>query len=168
MDKPIQILVVSPEFTNGDVLKDITNREGWKLFWTPTVRESREVLAKENCDLVFSDRCLSDGTYRDVLDAMRLLGLCIPMIVTSRLADWDEYLEAVHEGAFDLIASPSQAADLVRAISQARSENRKIGRAVAVDNVPGIRVEGPLEPPFTLSKSTNIERYPSMTKPHRE
>src|SRR5882762_3497208 len=31
VDKPIQILVVSSEFTNCDVLKDIINREGWKM-----------------------------------------------------------------------------------------------------------------------------------------
>lgn len=165
VDKPIQILVVSSEFTNCDVLKDIINREGWKMFCAPTVRECREVLANENIDLVFSDRGLADGTYRDVLVIMRLLRLYIPMIVTSRLADWDEYLEAVHDGAFDLIASPSRAADLVRVISQAHSENQKIGRAVAVDNAPVTSVGGPLEPPFTMSKSRSIERYPSMTSP---
>ena len=164
MDKPIQILVVSSEFTNCDVLKDIINREGWKMFCAATVCECTEVLANENIDLVFSDRCLADGTYRDVLVIMRLLRLYIPMIVTSRLADWDEYLEAVHDGAFDLIASsPSRAADLVRVISQAQSENQKIGRAVAVDNTPVTSVGGPLEPPFTMSKNRSIERYPSMT-----
>lgn len=156
MDKPIQVLVVSSESTNCDALKDIINREGWKLFWTTTVRESREVLAQDNFNLVFSDRGLADGTYRDVLVAMRLLGLCIPMIVTSRLADWDEYLEAVHDGAFDLIASPSRPADLVRAISQV---TRPLSTATALPRTVG--------PYFTVSKSRSIERYPSMTKPHR-
>lgn len=163
MDKPIQILVVSSEFTNRDVLKDIINREGWKMFCAATVRECREILANENIDLVFSDRGLADGTYRDVLVIIRLLRLHIRMIVTSRLADWDEYLEAVHDGAFDLIVSPSRAADLVRVISQAQSENRKIGRAVAVDNASVPSVRGPLEPPFTMSKNRSIEGYPSMT-----
>src|SRR6267142_3818980 len=151
-DKPIQILVVSSEFRNCDVLKDIINREGWEMFCAATVRECGEVLANENIDLVLSDRGLADGTYHDVPVIMRLLRLYIPMIVTSRLADWDEYLEAVHDGAFDLIASPSRAADLVRVISQAQSENQKIGRGVAVDNAPVTSVGGPLEPPFTMSK----------------
>ena len=135
------------------------------MFCAATVRECREVLANENIDLVFSDRGLADGTYRDVLVIMRLLRLYSRMIVTSRLADWDEYLEAVHDGAFDLIASPSRAADLVRVISQAQSENQKIGRGVAVDNAPVTSVGGPLEPPFTMSRSRSIERYPSMTSP---
>jgi len=55
------------------------------MFCAATIRECREVLANENIDLVFSDRCLADGTYRDVLVIMRLLGLYISMIVTSRL-----------------------------------------------------------------------------------
>jgi DNA-binding NtrC family response regulator len=165
VDKPIQILVVSSEFTNCDVLKDIIKGEGWKLFCVATIRECREVLANENIDLVFSDRALADGTYRDVLVIMRWLKLHISMIVTSRLADWDEYLEAVHDGAFDLIASPSRTAELVRVISQTQSEKQKIGRTVAVDNAPATNVGGLLEPPFTISKSRSIERYPSMTSP---
>jgi DNA-binding NtrC family response regulator len=165
VEKPVQILVVSSEFTNCDVLKDIINREGWKMSCSSTVRECREVLANENIDLVLSDRRLADGTYRDVLVIMRLLRPHIHMIVTSRLADWDEYLEALRDGAFDLIASPSRAADLVRAISQAQSENQKIGRAVALDYAPMNGVGEPLEPPFTVSKSTSIERYPLMTSP---
>jgi len=55
------------------------------------------------------------------------------MIVTSRLADWDEYLEAVHDGAFDLIASQQDRGPSPR--NQSSPErNQKIGRAVAVDN----------------------------------
>jgi FixJ family two-component response regulator len=44
--------------------------------------------------------------------------------VTSRLADWDEYLEALHHGAFDLIASPCQPTDVVWAIIQAKREDK--------------------------------------------
>jgi hypothetical protein len=43
--------------------------------------------------------------------------------VTSRLADWDEYLDALHHGAFDLIASPCQPTDVLWAIVQARRED---------------------------------------------
>src|SRR5258706_14322648 len=128
VDKPIQILVVSSEFTNCDVLKDIMNREGWKMFCAATVRECREVLANENSDLVFSDRGLADGTYRDVLVIMRLLRLYSRMIVTSRLADWDEDLETVHAGAFYLISSPNRAPELVPVISPAPRENQNKGR----------------------------------------
>jgi DNA-binding NtrC family response regulator len=133
VNKPIQILVVSSEFTNCDVLKDITNREGWKMSCALTVRECKEVFASQNIDFVFCDRVLTDGTYRDVLVIMRSLSLNISLTVTSRLADWDEYLLAVRDGAFDLIASPSRAADIVRVINQAHSENQQISTPTACD-----------------------------------
>src|SRR5207247_10654338 len=71
VDKPIQILVVWSEITNCDVLKDIINREGWKMVCAATVRECSEVLANENIDLLFFDRCLADGTCGDVGFSMR-------------------------------------------------------------------------------------------------
>jgi DNA-binding NtrC family response regulator len=135
MDTPIQILVVSSESTNCDVLKDITHREGWKMFCASTVRECREVFAIQNISFVFCDRVLTDGTYCDVLAIMRSLSLNISLTVTSRLADWDEYLLAVRDGAFDLIASPSRAADIVRVISQAQREDQMPGTTVAAGKV---------------------------------
>jgi DNA-binding NtrC family response regulator len=87
------------------------------------------VFANQEIDLVFCDRGLTDGTYRDVLAITRSRSRNVRLVVTSRLADWDEYLEALHDGAFDLIASPSQTADIVRVISQAQREDQKTGTA---------------------------------------
>jgi FixJ family two-component response regulator len=56
------------------------------------------------------------------------------LVVTSRLADWDEYLEALNDGAFDLIASPSQTADVVRVLNQAHREDKMTGASVPADN----------------------------------
>jgi DNA-binding NtrC family response regulator len=74
--------------------------------------------------LIFCDRRLSDGTYRDVIAATYAASLPARVIVTSRLADWDEYLDALHHGAFDLIASPCQPTDVLWAIVQARRETQ--------------------------------------------
>jgi len=63
--------------------------------------------------LVFCDRRLPDGTYGDVLKIIRSLNKSIPLVVTSRLADWDEYFEVLQHGAFDLIASPTQPTDAI-------------------------------------------------------
>ena len=59
-----------------------------------------------------SPRQLPDGTYRDVLRIIRSLNKDVPLVVTSRLADWDEYFEVLQHGAFDLIASPCQPKDV--------------------------------------------------------
>lgn len=134
MDNHVPILVVSSDLKNRHALLDILNRSGWNAICASTVGECQETLSGGNFGLVFCERRLADGTYREVLSMTRSLsqGPHVRLVVTSRLADWDEYLEALHDGAFDLIASPSQTADIVRVINQVQREDQKTGaRAVA-------------------------------------
>jgi DNA-binding NtrC family response regulator len=60
---------------------------------------------------------LTDGTYRDVL-VMRPPGKGVRVVVVSRLADWHQYVEALHEGAFDVIGSPCELSDVVWILKQ--------------------------------------------------
>ena len=46
--------------------------------------------------------------------------------MTSRLADWDEYLEALRHGAVDLIAAPCKPSDVFSAIAQAQREDEEL------------------------------------------
>jgi DNA-binding NtrC family response regulator len=120
MDKPIPILVASSEFKNRRALRDILNREGWETICASTVSECEEVFANKDIDLVFCDRGLTDGTYHNILAITHLLSRNVRLMVTSRVADWDEFLEALHDGAFDLITSPSQTLDIVRRTTDCR------------------------------------------------
>ena len=122
MDKQMPILVVSSEFRNCNALRDILGREGRDTIYASTVGECAEVFANQNIDIVFCERRLTDGTYRNILTMARSRGRSVRLVVTSRLADWDEYVEALGNGAFDLIASPSQPADIVRVLNQAQRE----------------------------------------------
>lgn len=123
MNQPISILVVSSEIRNRDFLRDLLNREGWKTVSASAVGECEEVLANQSIDLVLCDRGLSDGTYRDILTMIRSKNLRARLVVTSRLADWDEYLEVLDNGAFDLLAFPTQTTDIVRVVNRAQYEN---------------------------------------------
>jgi DNA-binding NtrC family response regulator len=122
MKAPSKILVASSELHNRRALVAILNEEGWSTISVSRVRDCRELLATQDINLIFCDPLLTDGNYRDLLTAGRSLELEIPLVVTSRLADWDEYLQAVHHGAFDLIPSPCPRADVLRLISQRRRE----------------------------------------------
>ena len=118
-----QILLVSSDLENRRTLTVILNREGWDTICVSRVSECREVLASQNIGLVFCDRRLPDGTYQDVLAITRSLSRNVRLVVTSRLADWDEYLEALHHGAFELIVSPCRPGDVVWTITQAKRED---------------------------------------------
>jgi DNA-binding NtrC family response regulator len=123
MESTPQILIVSSELENRRGLNAILCQEGYDTICASRVSECKEALQTQNVSLIFCDRRLSDGNYRDVLAATRESRYHARVIVTSRLADWDEYLDALHHGAFDLIASPCQATDVLWAIVQARRED---------------------------------------------
>ena len=112
MQEPIQILVIS-SLGNRRALLEILNQQGWDTICASTLNECQEALAGRNVSLVFCDKRLPDGTYRDVLRIIRSLNKDVPLVVTSRLADWDEYFEVLQHGAFDLIASSCQPSDVI-------------------------------------------------------
>ena len=119
-----QVIVVSPDSDNRNALQSILSRHGCNTKFVSTLRECQEVLSEQDVDLVFCDRILTDGTYRDVL-VMRRSGKRVRVVVTSRLADWDQYLEALHDGAFDVIASPCALNDVVWMLKRAQREDQK-------------------------------------------
>jgi two-component system, NtrC family, response regulator AtoC len=123
MEATPQILIVSSELEHRRALNDILCKEGYETICASRVSECQEALQTQNVSLIFCDRRLSDGNYRDVVAATRASNQRIRVVVTSRLADWDEYLDALHYGAFDLIASPCQPTDVLWAMVQARRED---------------------------------------------
>lgn len=168
MDRPTPILVVSSESKNRHALADILNREGWATVCASTLGECQEILSTRNIGLVLCDRRLTDGTYRDALFIARLLGQNVRLVVTSRLADWSEYLEALHDGAFDLIAFPGQTAEIIRVISQARREDQKTGMPFAVGKAQTVPARARLDRrqiilPMGESKDV-LQLEPDMTQ----
>ena len=131
MEATPQILVVSSELEHRRALNEILRKEGHETICASRVTECQEALQSQTVSLIFCDRRLSDGNYRDVVAAARAAHQHARVIVTSRLADWDEYLEALHNGAFDLIASPCQPTDVLWSIVQARREDQEHAAFVA-------------------------------------
>jgi DNA-binding NtrC family response regulator len=122
MDTSSVILVASPELESRRALTATLNQEGWDTVCASRVTECRDIVAAQSISLVLCDRCLADGTYRDLLAAVRSLNHKVRVIVMSRVADWDEYLEVLQHGGFELIASPCRPTDVMWAIIQARRE----------------------------------------------
>ncbi len=131
MEATPQVLVVSSELEHRRALNEILRKEGHETICASRVSECREALQTQTISLIFCDRRLSDGNYRDVVAATRVAHQHARVIVTSRLADWDEYLDALHHGAFDLIASPCQPTDVLWSIVQARREDQEHAAFVA-------------------------------------
>jgi DNA-binding NtrC family response regulator len=118
-----QVLVVSSDLNHRQALTVILQQEGWTPLHASHLTECRDLLAKQKFGLIFCERHIADGTYQDLLAVAQTSERRVPMVVTSRLADWDEYLEALRHGAVDLIASPCKPRDVSSAIAQAQREN---------------------------------------------
>ncbi|MCL6567173.1 MAG: response regulator [Acidobacteriia bacterium] len=77
-----------------------------------TVGELRELLKQRSVVLVLCEAQLSDGNFRDVLEAVARRGRRIPVVVTSPKSETQEYLAAMQAGAFDFLPYPIQLRDL--------------------------------------------------------
>jgi DNA-binding NtrC family response regulator len=120
-----QVLIVSDDLENWQALRAILGGEGWDTIWVSCIAECREALLADDFAMVFCDRHLTDGTYLEVLAMTQSQTRNMRLVVTSRDADWDQYLEALRHGAFELIASPCKASDIAWVLSQAKREDYK-------------------------------------------
>jgi len=88
-----KILMASSDSESRHSPAAILNKGGWNTITVYRVSECQEVLATQDVGLVFCERHLVDGDYRDLLAVARSLGREVRIVVTKRLDDWDEHLE---------------------------------------------------------------------------
>src|ERR1700719_3873294 len=89
MENPTRILVASSELENRRGLVEILEKEGYDAVCITRASECKEVLETHKIALVFCDRRLTDGNYRDVLAAARSSQAKPRVVVTSRLLGLD-------------------------------------------------------------------------------
>lgn len=124
MNIPWQILVASSDLESRRNLMQTLSRQGLDPIGVANLGECEDIFGKEKIGLVFCDRHLADGTYRDLLERVRVHADKVRVVVTSRHPDWDEYLEAMRCGAFDVIASPCRPTDVEWMVIQAKRDDR--------------------------------------------
>ncbi len=66
--------------------------------------------------LVFTDRQLPDGTWRDIVRLAESAHAPTSVIVVSRLTDVRLYVDAIEQGAYDFIVPPFEAAGLAHVV----------------------------------------------------
>jgi DNA-binding NtrC family response regulator len=66
----------------------------------------------ERTALLLCEQVLPDGDFRDALRILAAAARKIPVIVFSRIAGWDTYLQAVKLGAHDCLRYPFRRGEL--------------------------------------------------------
>ncbi len=112
------VLVICDNEECGDTVAQIIRKRGMETVCCARLSDARSFLLEQIFSAVFCSDSLPDGDYRTVVGAAG----STPVIVFSRLADWDRYLDAVHRGAFDYTACPPNSSEIERILGFATSE----------------------------------------------
>jgi DNA-binding NtrC family response regulator len=74
--------------------------------------EARNFLARQKFEVGLCQDTLPDGDFRDVVAAVNPT----PVVVISHFAEWDHYLAALRDGAFEYISCPPDSAGTERIV----------------------------------------------------
>ena len=123
---PVLIICAEGE-SRGKVIATIQGC-GLRPVSCSTLDDARPLLARQSFSVIFCSDALPDGSFRAVVQTAR----SIPVIVLSSLAEWENYLAALGDGAFDYIACPPNPAETERILWCALRESSRIHRAAQV------------------------------------
>jgi DNA-binding response OmpR family regulator len=112
------VLSVSPIADDHKSLSAIFDSK-WTLRACATVEPAVAALSLGRIPLVVTERVLAPGSWRDILENVLLLPDPPIVIVTSRLADEYLWAEALNLGAYDVLAKPFEASEVLRVLGSA-------------------------------------------------
>ena len=107
------VLSVSPNDEDCASLERIF-KSGWTVMASTTVASALSVLREIPIPIVICDCDVSSGSWKEMLDHISLLPDPPLLIVTSRLADERLWAEAPNLGAWDVLAKPFDANEVIR------------------------------------------------------
>jgi DNA-binding NtrC family response regulator len=103
---------------------EVLDRCGFAPVLLSTVAELRSCIRMSGISVLVCEEVLLDGDYKEVLRVSRGVGRRIPVVVFSRLAGWDQYLEAIRLGASDCLRYPFRTGELRWVVNRALQERR--------------------------------------------
>lgn len=116
MEKLLEVLIVSCRPENRKALLKVFEDLPLNTYCVSNLKQAREALATHEVAVVFCEERLSDGSYRELLSTVQQLNKIPRFVVTLCTGEWEEYLEALHLGASEVIRCPLQPTDVDMAL----------------------------------------------------
>ena len=116
---PLEALVFSLEEDVRHTLNGLLTNIGLDAVFCPSLSEMQEILSARPICIVFCDYRLADANFRSVLKEVEGAAPYLPVIVTSRIGSWNEYLEVLKSGAFDYLDCSCTRHEFERAVERA-------------------------------------------------
>ena len=115
-ENPIVLLAVAVAPEDLANLRFISGEAGWKLHEAASNQESLAALDEHHISVVIAERDLPGGDWRDLLESLRFRQHPPYLIVASRQADVHLWAEVLNLGGYDVLATPFQAGEVIRAV----------------------------------------------------
>lgn len=119
--KAYPVLVLCDDAGCADRMVQAVRKRGLEAMCCSRVSDACSLLSRGRFSLVLSSDALPDGEVRSVIGVAG----AIPVVVFSRRAEWDAYLDALNHGVFDYIACPPDSVETERILTLALSEPKR-------------------------------------------
>ena len=106
MSHLLEVLVAYSDSEHGQVLVTILGHCGLMPVFCSSLKEAQTLLGREGIRLVFCEERLSDGSFRDMLQATSNVRPDLPLVVFSRRDDSKLRSEAIQLGASIALGHP--------------------------------------------------------------
>jgi DNA-binding NtrC family response regulator len=110
------LMVVSPFDDDLVSLFEILSNTSWAIYWWTNGEDAMATLRDNIVPVVLCECDLPDGSWQSFLARVNSLSEQPRFIVTAKLADESLWAEALSLGAYDVLAKPFDAAEVVRVI----------------------------------------------------
>jgi DNA-binding NtrC family response regulator len=110
------LMVISPFDDDLVSLLKILSHTSWAVYWWTNCADAMAMLRDNIPPVVLCERDLIDGSWLSLLAQVNSLSEQPEFIITARLVDEGLWAEALSLGAYDVLAKPFDAAEVVRVI----------------------------------------------------
>jgi DNA-binding response OmpR family regulator len=126
----VRTLAILPSQDDQSSLNEIFRHSRWNLHLLPALRNTRKLLDEVAPGVVIASSALPDGSWKDVLRELSHIHQPPPLIVASRLADERLWAEVLNLGGYDVLSTPFQREEVIRAVSLAWRHWRDLQPAI--------------------------------------
>jgi len=128
--------LLAGDFQSGRLLiHDAFRTMGWRLYEAGGRKQALQCLKRRPVQVVVAKADIPDWTWKRVLHDLRQKPQPPQLIVVSRLADDSLWSEALHWGAYDVLAEPFQRDEVIRVVASARRHFEPMRSAVGAVRV---------------------------------
>ena len=111
-----RLMIVSPFDDDLVSLLEILSHTSWAIYWWTNCEDAMAMLGSNIVPVVLCERYLPDGSWQSLLARVNSLSEQPQFIITAQLVDESLWAEALSLGAYDVLAKPFDAAEVVRVI----------------------------------------------------